>query len=75
MNDYFLNTAHILYKYYTNPDNDNVEEPNINLKKNSVLNYFNQSNKKEEEKPIKINNEKKIKKLSDYTDDEVVFKK
>ena len=74
MNDYFLNTAHILYKYYTNQDNETTEEPNINLKKNSVLNYFNQTPKKEE---IKKTNkkEKKIKKLSDYTNDDVVFKK
>jgi len=74
MNDYFLNTAHILYKYYTNQDSETTEEPNINLKKNSVLNYFNQTPKKEE---IKKTNkkEKRVKKLSDYTNDDVVFKK
>ena len=74
MNDYFLNTAHILYTYYTNQDSETLEEPNINLKKNSVLNYFNQTPKKEE---IKKTNkkEKRVKKLSDYTNDDVVFKK
>ena len=74
MNDYFFNTGHILYKYYDNAEGSEHQE--IDLKKNSVLNYFNSvSQEKKEEKKKEEKKEKKIIRLSDYTDDNILFKK
>ena len=51
MNEYYTNTAPILYQYYENIDNFKVkDEIKINdLKKNSIINYFNDDNNNETE--------------------------
>ena len=51
MNEYYTNTAPILYQYYENIDNFKVkDEIKINdLKKNSIINYFNDNNNNETE--------------------------
>tara|TARA_B100000780_G_scaffold250841_2_gene197159 strand:- start:2797 stop:4032 length:1236 start_codon:yes stop_codon:yes gene_type:complete len=77
MNNYFIKTAPILYKYYDNilkfgkniknKDHDNVPS---NTKKNSVINFFS-IGKKETVK----NNIIEKKKLSDYTNNKKKFKR
>ena len=72
MNDYFIKTAPILYKYYDNISsfgkNVNKNDIPVNIKKNSVINYFS----------IERNTvipKKEKKKLSDYTNKKKSFKR